>query len=76
MLREPRCPRQPAFGRHSWAERAKAPSGGTDGAFSGYDDGQLQAVPLTLNPVGDALLDDQVPWKPKAWLPPGGMLAL
>jgi hypothetical protein len=33
-------------------------------------------VPFTLNAVGDALLDDQVPWKPKDVLPPGGMLPL
>jgi hypothetical protein len=36
----------------------------------------VQAVPLTVNAVGEALLAVQVPWKPKEVEPPTGTLAL
>jgi hypothetical protein len=36
----------------------------------------VQAVPFTENAVGDALLLDHVPWKPKDVEPPAGTLAL
>jgi hypothetical protein len=42
----------------------------------GMGNHQVHVTPLTLNVAGEAALDAQVPWNPKDWLPPGGMVAL